>query len=132
MSNPLNLVSEVIGNVVNKAADHFLPEKMSEDEKLKFELELEKFKHEAMTEAQSLMLNSDFFGKLNELPKPMQYLRSSVRPLLTYLLIATTAWLVWNGQEIPTELHQLDLLCLGFWFGERAVNNFLRTKRGES
>ena len=73
----------------------------------------------------------DYEGAAKDLPKAIQVLRASVRPLLTYLLIGTTVWLVWGGKEIPTMLYQLDMLCCIFWFGERAVKNVLKAKQGK-
>ena len=64
-------------------------------------------------------------GKANEVPRGVVTLRSTVRPVLSYLLIISTAWLVWNHRPIPQELYWLDMLCLSFWFGERALKSIL-------
>ncbi len=64
------------------------------------------------------------------MPKSVQILRASVRSVITYLVTGTIVWRIWNGQGIPTELHQLALLCLAFWFGDKTVRNYLGAKQG--
>jgi hypothetical protein len=125
-----------LGKVFDRAAALIPP---GEAEKQQMALQM---RQEAVAEAQAeirLALEEDqslrgfmlsYEGASKDMPRGIQVLRASVRPILSYLLVTSTAWLVWNGRAIPTELHQLDLLCLAFWFGERAVTNYLRVKQG--
>lgn len=57
----------------------------------------------------------------------IQILRGSVRPILTYFLAGTFVYGFANptaiSPEAMTMLFQLNLLSLGFWFGERALRN---------
>jgi len=57
----------------------------------------------------------------------IQILRGSVRPLLTYFLAGTYVYGFVNPSAIDKDamemLFQLNLLSLGFWFGERALRN---------
>jgi len=57
----------------------------------------------------------------------IQILRGSVRPILTYFLAGTFVYGFANPNAISSEtmtmLFQLNLLSLGFWFGERALRN---------
>lgn len=57
----------------------------------------------------------------------IQILRGSVRPILTYFLAGTFVYGFANPEAIKHEtmtmLFQLNLLSLGFWFGERALRN---------
>jgi len=57
----------------------------------------------------------------------IQILRGSVRPLLTYFLAGTYVYGFVNPSSIDKDamemLFQLNLLSLGFWFGERALRN---------
>ncbi len=128
--------AETVGKVFSRLSD-LIPagaEKRAELEAKARELALE----EARTQAALALQEDDslrgfmlaYEGRAETLPLAVQVLRASVRPILSYLLVASTAWLVWNGRAIPVELHQLDLLCLAFWFGERAVRGFLRTRQG--
>lgn len=128
----LNLIEPITG-VVNKVMEHFWPPTMTEAEKQKAKTEAQVMVQQlAMAEDSQLrQFMLEYEGRAKDLPRSMQILRASVRPLLTYLLIGTTAWLVWNGQEIPTMLFQLDMLCAGFWFGERAVRNYIHAKQGK-
>jgi hypothetical protein len=125
----IGVVSKLAGRVV----DRVLPETMSEKERAELTLRAEQVAQELALEEEKLFRGFvvDYEGRAADLPEAVQVLRASVRPLLSYLLVITTAWLVWNGRPIPTELHQLDLLCLAFWFGERAVRNYIRTKQGQ-
>jgi hypothetical protein len=125
-----------LGKVFDRAAALIPP---GEAEKQQLALQM---RQEVVAEAQAEMKQTlaedqslrDFMlsyeGASKDMPRSIQILRSSVRPVLSYVLVGTTAWLVWCGKVIPTELHQLDLLCLAFWFGERAVTNYLRAKQG--
>lgn len=57
----------------------------------------------------------------------IQILRGSVRPILTYCLAGIFAWGFIHPNDIDQGtmqmLFQLNLLSLGFWFGERALKN---------
>jgi len=121
-----------VGKLAGRVVDRVLPETMNEKERAELTFKAEHAAREMVLKEETLLRGFilDYEGKATELPRSMQVLRASVRPLLSYLLVATTAWLVWKGREIPAQLHQLDLLCLAFWFGERAVRGFLRTSQG--
>lgn len=66
-------------------------------------------------------------GEGASLHPAMQVLRSSVRPVLTYALAGLFAWGFVNptavSPELMTMLWQLNLVSLGFWYGERALRN---------
>lgn len=121
-----------VGKLAGRVVDRVLPETMSEKERAELTLRAEQVAQELALEEERLFRNFvvAYEGRAESLPHGVRVLRASVRPLLSYLLVFTTAWLLWQGRAIPTELHQLDLLCLAFWFGERAVRNFLRAKQG--
>ncbi|MFQ5639529.1 MAG: hypothetical protein ACE5IR_16210 [bacterium] len=56
-------------------------------------------------------------------------IRALIRPVLTVAIVFSTLSLVWDGTEIPANLHQLNLIVLVFWFGERSVKNVLKAKQ---
>lgn len=60
--------------------------------------------------------------------KAIDYTRRLIRPIVTLAVVFTAMGMVWMGQPIPTELHQANLICLAFWFGERAISNVMKTK----
>lgn len=129
--DPLSLINTVTG-VAGKVLDRVWPNPAD-----KQKLEEAKSQITLAFQQQALAEKSDFRhymlayeGSAKDSPWIIQILRSSVRPVLTYLLVATTAWLVWEGRPIPAQLHQLDLMCCGFWFGERSVVKYLKAKRG--
>ncbi len=133
MGIPLLNLLEPVTDVVGKAMDHFLPASMSEGEKEKVKLQAQAMINEQLL-AEGSAFNSfvlDYEGRAKDMPKSIQILRASVRPLITYLITGTIAWQVWQGQAIPTELHQLALLCLAFWFGDKTVRNYLGAKQGK-
>lgn len=55
----------------------------------------------------------------------LQILRGSVRPVLTYALASAYLWVFFHpgtyNAGMVEGLFQLNLISLGFWFGERAV-----------
>jgi len=57
----------------------------------------------------------------------LQVLRGSVRPVLTYGLVILYGYGFINPTEFTPQnmqsLFQLNLISLGFWYGERALNN---------
>ena len=68
----------------------------------------------------------DYTGKLTDIPKPIQYLRSLVRPMLTFLITGAYVW-GWSkpGTFSPDQMDTLSpamLLVLAFWFGEKALS----------
>lgn len=56
----------------------------------------------------------------------LQFLRGSVRPVLTYFLAGAYLWVFFHpgtyDKGMVEGLFQLNLISLGFWFGERAVS----------
>jgi len=66
----------------------------------------------------------------------IKILRGSVRPVLTYFLAGTYVYGFANPSSIDKDamemLFQLNLLSLGFWFGERALRNLGLNLRGKS
>jgi len=68
----------------------------------------------------------EYTGKLADIPKPIQYLRSLVRPLLTFLITGAYVW-GWSkpGAFSSDQMDSLSpamLLVLAFWFGEKALS----------
>ncbi len=117
---------EAILGVVGKVADKFFPDK---DTQLKFQHELAlEMMREASKESSEFR---DFFikyeGRFADLPRSMQLLRASVRPILTYVSMGAYIWAFLHPQEFTPQqmalLNNLLLLMLAFWFGERAVKN---------
>lgn len=55
----------------------------------------------------------------------LEVLRSLVRPVLTFFLVGLYAWGFLHPAQYTTEymqgLFQLNLISLGFWYGERAL-----------
>jgi hypothetical protein len=129
----LNLL-EPVTEVVGKAMDHYLPPSMSDQEREDVKLKTQAMVSQQFQAEESSFRNFvlDYEGRAKDMPPSIQVLRASVRPLITYLITGTIAWLVWNGKVIPTELHQLALVCLTFWFGDKTVRNYLKTKQGQN
>ena len=125
------ILGELIG-IAKKVLDKVLPDKLSEAEKAKIQTDTAMAMQEAIMEDKALFQKFviDYEGAAKDMPKSIQVLRGSVRPILTYLLILSTLYIVWQGAEIPAKLHQLDLLAAGFWFGERAVANVIKARNG--
>ncbi|WP_457755169.1 3TM-type holin [Thermovibrio ammonificans] len=67
----------------------------------------------------------EYEGRLIDVPRPVQYLRSSVRPIITYLTAGSYVYAFLHPEKFTPEqlsmLHGILLLVLGFWFGERLV-----------
>ncbi len=127
----LDLVKTISG-IAGQVLDKFLPDKLSDEQREQMRLRAEKMARDAVLQDEELFRKFvlEYEGRARDMPRLIQILRASVRPVLTYLLAGTTVWLVWQGKEIPQMLFQLNLISLGFWYGERAARNFIRTKQG--
>ncbi|KYC47874.1 MAG: hypothetical protein AMQ22_00192 [Candidatus Methanofastidiosum methylothiophilum] len=122
-------VSGIVGEVVRRV----LPaEKISEQDRLTIESEAKRTATELLLQEDNALRSFflEYEGRAADMPKSIQILRASVRPILTYVFGATTIYLFWKGVEVPTSLYQMDLIIMVFWFGERAVRNYLETKNG--
>jgi hypothetical protein len=64
-------------------------------------------------------------GSGDQVHPALQILRGSVRPVLTYTLALLYGWGFLHPTEFTPEqmtgLFQLNLISLGFWYGERAL-----------
>lgn len=63
----------------------------------------------------------DYFGKLRELPRAVQILRASVRPVVTYIFTIAILVLVIKGKIEWSYVVAIYGPIVGFWFGERAM-----------
>lgn len=124
-------IVNTVGKVAGKVIDRVLPEQMSEAERAKLKFQAELMTRELLLKEESgfRQFVLEYEGRAKDVPPVIQVLRASVRPVLTYIFALTTIWLVWRGQEIPTMLYQMDLIMIAFWFGERAVRNYVKTKK---
>lgn len=84
----------------------------------------------------------DYEGKASELPRSIQILRSSVRPVITYWSLVLITVLIFstgagenireNLSQAPEQLWWIFLAIFGFWFGGRAGTQIMETmKKGE-
>lgn len=48
-----------------------------------------------------------------------ELMRSSVRPIVTVMLVFGLMWIAIEGLEMPRWLISMASLVLGYWFGER-------------
>ena len=128
----LDLVKTISG-IAGQVLDRFLPEKLTQEQRLQMRQRAEQMAREAVLQDEKLFRQFvlEYEGRARDLPRMIQVLRASVRPVLTYLLAGTTVWLVWQGKEIPQMLFQLNLISLGFWYGERAARKIIRAKQGK-
>ena len=121
----VNIISSLLP-VVSKVIERALPDPKDQNKaKLLITKELNK------AEFQKEKVFRDFVvayeGTANEIPKIILYLRSSVRPLLTYVLVGLFVYGFLNPDKVNDTtfkmLYQLNIISLGFWYGERALKN---------
>ena len=115
-------------SLVQTGLDKFFPDKMDEGEK-----QAMKDKMEVFLSTQALKEDSDFRkfvltyeGAANEVPKFVFIFRSLIRPAFTILLayldfiFFTGTAAAWDPEAIAL-LKAVNIIVLGFWFGERAL-----------
>ena len=120
----LNIVSSLIP-VVSKVIDKALPDPK---EQAKAKLLITK---ELQNGISKRKVFRDFVvayeGSADQIPKFILILRSSVRPILTYVLAGLFIYGFSNPDKINDGtfkmLYQLNVISLGFWYGERALKN---------
>ena len=67
----------------------------------------------------------EYEGRLIDIPRPVQYLRSSVRPVITYAVTGAYIYAFLHPENFtPQQLAMLNTLLLlvnAFWFGEKLI-----------
>ncbi len=109
--------------VLNKVFRDKASEAEIKDLELKYEVAMAAEARKKGSDFHSFVV--DYEGKAADVPKPIVYLRSSVRPLFTYG-VGYFDWLCFSGgiswtPEQMKLLFAVNLICLGFWFGEKAL-----------
>lgn len=115
----------------SKVADKLFPDA---DKKLETKQQKEKFEQlyrialleeasKETSEFRRFML--EYEGRLIDIPRPIQYLRSSVRPVITYAVTGAYIYAFLHPENFtPQQLGMLNSLLIlvnGFWFGEKLL-----------
>ena len=129
----LPIIDGVTG-IVKRVIDHYLPASMSEEERAKATLEAGAMAQQLAMQEKGAFRNFvlDYEGRAKEIPKTLVWLRSSIRPILTYA-IAGAYVCGWLGVRIPGTTIEFTpdrmellkpalIMVLGFWFGERLLS----------
>ncbi|MCK4443813.1 MAG: hypothetical protein KAW09_04670, partial [Thermoplasmata archaeon] len=116
--------------LVKTFADKFFSDKMSEAERGQLDTQAEMFVvSEARDQDSSFrQFVVDYEGAAKDVPRFIVVFRSSIRPLFT-CLVGYFDWIFFTGSttswhpDAITFLKAVNILVLGFWFGERALKN---------
>ena len=131
-----DLLSEIIG-AGRAVFERVMPDKAAADEAFReFEIQMARLSLDQDSGFRKFVI--EYEGRISDIPKPVQYLRSSIRPILT-LAISGLYGYGWLHPAIFSTL-QMDLLqpafllVLVFWFGEKALTrtglmDMLKAKR---
>ncbi len=115
-------VSDLLGKIIDKA----VPDRAAA-EQAKAAAALALVEESASEESAFRKFVVDYEGAGDKVSPGLQLYRGSVRPTVTYGLILLFAWGFVHPADISPErmsmLWQLNLISLGFWFGERALSN---------
>ena len=116
-----------VGDVLSSAIDKIAGDKMDEGDKARLQLETQKMVRDALQaeEATFRQFVLDYEGAARDMPRFIQVLRGSVRPVLTYTLVGFFMYAMavnWEQDSIAM-IFKLNLLTCFFWFGEKAVRN---------
>lgn len=143
------LISPVTG-IINKVLDKIAGDKISEKEKAELAIKAHKLASEELQKQEDAFRKFvlDYEGAAKDMPRFIQILRGSVRPVLTYVLAGFWIWgyaYMFVTPQIPPDklqqlndimalLFKLNLLSLGFWYGERLLTRtglaeIFRTKK---
>jgi hypothetical protein len=120
--NPLLLTP--ILEVAGKVFDKLFPDKQAaESAKAQFALEASKLDQASTDKFYEFV--TKYEGEGASVSPFLQIYRGSVRPTITYGLVAALIWAFWSGQPATNVeiLAKLNFISLGFWYGERALSN---------
>jgi len=147
-----SVISNMVTGVVGPALEKYFDFKGKEQEKTikleefktmqkKIEAELKVKLEQEMkrpdSEFRKFVL--DYEGNAKDMPRVIQIMRSSVRPVVTYWSLGLISWIMLSGEAgnqigqnmkgIPAELWWIFLAVFGFWFGGRALENLQNAKQ---
>jgi hypothetical protein len=126
-----------ITDLIKKVLDKVASDKMPEETRAQLELEMRRLAEQELRQQEDrfrqFVLRYEGAGK--DMPRVIQVLRGSVRPVLTYVLVAAWIWGYVYGFLHPTMdtataakltemmamLYYLNIISLGFWYGERLI-----------
>lgn len=129
------LLSPVTG-IINSVIDKIAGDKMDEGDKARMKIEAQQLISDALQREEDSFREFviEHSGAAKDMPRSIQILRGSVRPVITY---ATFAFVVWGSYwmmtnvippdkadiigEIQALMKAMVLIVLGFWFGERLL-----------
>lgn len=122
--NPLLLQPAL--DMVSKVLDRVIPDKtQAEKAKAEYAMLVAKQDQQEVDSFRNFVVQYE--GEGSVVSAPLQFLRGSVRPVLTYVLAALYGWGFLHPGTFSVEgmqgLFQLNLISLGFWYGERALSN---------
>lgn len=132
-------IGSLVGQGVKPILDKFVGDKMSDADKAMAQLAIEKLTIDAVQKEKdsfhSFVL--EHTGAAKDMPRFIQVLRGSVRPVITYSVFGVFVWFSWwtfNNISTITDIQQLAvirevhvvlkaalIIVLGFWFGERLL-----------
>lgn len=115
-----------LAELAGKVFDRVLPDQKAADQaKAEFALQAAQMEQADISEFHDFVIAYE--GKGDTVGAVLQFLRGSVRPVLTYVLAGLYGWGFLHPTvftpEVSQGLFQLNLISLGFWYGERALAN---------
>lgn len=132
MALPLAAIP-IIGSLLDKILDKVAKDKVDDATMEKLHQEAQRMLSDEGQEDLQAFYNFiiDYEGKASEHGRFIQWLRGSVRPILTYVFSAFFIYIVFTwitGEDLPEGsltavklVFGINILTLGFWFGERAI-----------
>lgn len=132
MALPLAAIP-IIGSLLDKILDKVAKDKVDDATMERLHQEAQRMLSDEGQEDLQAFYNFiiDYEGKASEHGRFIQWLRGSVRPILTYVFSAFFIYIVFTwitGEDLPEGsltavklVFGINILTLGFWFGERAI-----------
>jgi len=132
MAFPLAAIP-IIGGLLDKILDKVAKDKVDDATMEQLRQEAQRMLSDEGQEDLQAFYNFiiDYEGKASEHGKFIQWLRGSVRPILTYVFSGFFIYIVFTwmtGDALPEGsltavklVFGINLMTLGFWFGERAI-----------
>jgi len=122
--NPAKWVADMADSVLDK----IFGDKASDEQKMAFRLAMYEAAENSKDRFNEFVIAHT--GAAKDMPRSIQIIRGLVRPVITFVNFGALMWLVYQWVygpqgvvlDLPLKLiFSLNLLTLGFWFGDKAL-----------
>ena len=114
------LIAKVAGKLIGKVLKDKVPDAVIEAAKAALPEAAEDPEVREEFDAEWAKFQTEFYGKMSELPRPVQILRACVRPVVSLALVGSIIYAAVTGSLAWETPATMAIAVISFLFGERA------------